>query len=77
MNETLLAFSMVWYVGAMIFTAAIIWHYKRQPIDRLPVWATILIIIFWFIALPLALLILFAAWIDDKYFSDEDDKYER
>lgn len=73
MNKTLLVLSMAWYVGAMIFTISILWHYKRQPNDRLPVWGTILIIVFWFIVFPLALLILLAAWVDEKYFTEEDD----
>ncbi|HEF8780543.1 MULTISPECIES: hypothetical protein [Providencia] len=73
MSDGMIISLVIWVIGMLFFCGAIIWHYKRQPSDRLPIWATSLIIVFWFIALPLALLILFAAWIDDKYFSDEDD----
>ncbi|HBO23743.1 MAG TPA: hypothetical protein DD649_12775 [Providencia sp.] len=74
MNETLLVLAMIWYMGAMIFTISILWYYKRQPTDRLPVWGTILIIIFWFVSFPVALIILLIIWIDIQYFSDEGDK---
>lgn len=72
MSDGMIIFLVVWGTGVLIFLVTTPLHYKRQPDDRLPMWATILIIVFWFIALPLALLILFAAWIDEKYFSDEE-----
>lgn len=73
MNDGMIIFLIVWGIGILFFCASIIWHYQRQPDDRLPMWATVLIIVFWFISLSLALLVLFATWVDEKYFSDEDD----
>ncbi|MGJ3352216.1 hypothetical protein [Providencia sp. Je.9.19] len=72
MSDGVIIFFIVWALGVLFFSNAIVWHYERQPADRLPMWATILIIIFWFIALPLALLILSVMRIDFTYFSDED-----
>lgn len=72
MSNGMIIFLVIWGIGMLFFCGAIIWHCKRQQDDRLPMWATFLIIVFWFIAFPLALLILFAAWVDDKYFSDEE-----
>lgn len=62
-----------WAVGVFIFLISIIWHYKKHPDDALPIWGTMLIIWFWFIALPIAILILFSLWVDIKFFSKEDD----
>ncbi|MEX6155570.1 hypothetical protein AB6G46_21685 [Providencia hangzhouensis] len=73
MSDGIIISLIVWGIGALFFCASIIWHYKRQPADRLPMWATILIIIFWFAALIMALLLLLALWIDNKYFINEED----
>lgn len=69
MSNGMIISLVIWVIGMLFFCGAIIWHYKRQPNDRLTIWATSLIIIFWFIAL----LILLVAWIDVEYFSDGDD----
>ncbi|MBZ3682633.1 hypothetical protein J1N41_15805 [Providencia rettgeri] len=76
MSDGIIISLIVWGIGALFFCTSIIWHYKRQPADRLPMWATILIIIFWFAALILALLLLLALWIDNKYFTNEGDNNE-
>lgn len=73
MSDGIIISLIVWGIGALFFCTSIIWHYKRQPADRLPMWATILIIIFWFAALIMALLLLLALWIDNKYFINEED----
>ncbi|MBJ9972939.1 MULTISPECIES: hypothetical protein [Providencia] len=72
MSDGIIISLIVWGIGALFFCTSIIWHYKRQPADRLPMWATILIIIFWFAALIMAMLLLLALWIDNKYFTNEE-----
>lgn len=64
MSDGVIIFFIVWALGVLFFSNAIVWHYERQPDDRLPMWATMLIIVFWFIAFPVALIILLIIWID-------------
>ncbi|HEC8329180.1 TPA: hypothetical protein RG647_RS12480 [Providencia rettgeri] len=73
MDDGMIIFLIVWGLGILFFLASINWHYQRQPDDRLPMWATILIIVFWFISFPVALITLLIIWIDIQYFSDGDD----
>ncbi|EOG5604238.1 hypothetical protein ACLE2P_003653 [Providencia stuartii] len=76
MSDGMIIFLIVWGLGVLFFFASIILHYRKHPDDRLPMWATILIIIFWFAALIMALLLILALWIDNKYFTNEDDNNE-
>lgn len=70
MSDGMIISLIVWVLGILFFCTSIIWHYQRQPNDRLPMWATILIVVFWFISFPSALLILFTIWADNKYIAD-------
>lgn len=73
MSDGMIISLIVWIIGVLFFSVAIALHYKRQPNDRLPWWGTVLVIVFWFVVLPLVLLLLIIMWIDFKYFPDSDD----
>lgn len=60
----------IWGVGILIFALLIIWHYQKNPDDRLSWAATALMLILWPLTFISMLFLFTIVWIEERFNKD-------